>query len=232
MKFLEKNWILFVLLGIGIVLSLIWCLFTRKKANFRVWQSIVIVVVGFVYGLLAAMLFALIEKIFTGGEGATYRIFGPILYDTIYFIIIAKICKRSFYDIAAWFIPTIIISLIASRINCMFEGCCYGTLISFETDIRWPIREIEIGYHVVLLAFMCFCFLKDKFIKILYPIYFISYGVLRFILEFFRDMYLPSDPGVLHLAHLWSFLFVLIGVVWIILIKVNFANRFLKKEAK
>lgn len=230
MDFLRKNWILLVLLAIGIVISLIWCFLTKKKAGFKVWQIILIIVIGFIWGFFAAKLFALIEVGFVWNKSATYRIFGPILFDTIYFLILAIITKRSFYDIAAWLIPTIIISLIASRINCLFEGCCKGTLISYESEITWPIREIEIGYHVLLLIFICYCFLKDKLTKQLYPIYFISYGVLRFILEFFRDHYLEGESNVFHLAHLWSFLFILIGVVWLILIKVNFAEKYFKKS--
>lgn len=230
MAFFENNWFLLVALLVGIILSFVWCFLTRKKADVKVWQTILILVIGFIWGFFAAKFFALIEAGFVWSKSANYRIFGPILFDGFYFLILAAIMKRSFYDIAAWLIPTIIISLIASRINCLYEGCCYGTLINHEGEARWPIREIEIGYHVLLLGFICYCFIKDKFTKQLYPIYFISYGVLRFILEFFRFQYLPTDGSTWHLAHLWSIFFILIGAVWLILIKVNFGERYLKKH--
>ncbi len=77
------------------------------------------------------------------------------------------------------------------RIGCFFAGCCHGK----ETDAwygivmngvkRVPTQLFEAIFLFVLFAITTVLYFKDK--RYMFPVYLISYGLWRFIIEYFRD---------------------------------------------
>ena len=114
-------------------------------------------------------------------------------------------------------VPGLIISLIAIRINCFYQGCCIGLFIP-NTNFRYPIRELEIVFQVVFLLFSAKRVLRKEYDGTLYPLYMICYGCIRFAYEFFRE---PENLfwGKIHAPHIWSVISIAVGAIIYYLLK-------------
>ena len=55
---------------------------------------------------------------------------------------------------------------------------------------------------------------KDKTSGYVYPIYMLSYGIFRFIIEFMRE---ANSHSVLHIGHIWSIISILVGCIALLL---------------
>lgn len=121
------------------------------------------------------------------------------------------------------FIPIgIAIAHAFGRFGCFWAGCCYGK------EAEWGLQCAAIGEHTLpynviptQLFEMCFLLLLAGVMALLYfrfkfnynfGVYAISYGVWRFIIEYFRD----DDRGALILglqpSQFWSILMVIVGI--------------------
>ncbi len=79
-------------------------------------------------------------------------------------------------------VPSILIAHFFGRLGCSLRGCCWGKMLVFgELSLMFPARELE----AVFLLVMFFVLSKKAYFKRL-PVYLFSYGVFRFVLEFFR----------------------------------------------
>ena len=117
--------------------------------------------------------------------------------------------RRQALVLARWGVYFLLgFTLACARVNCLFSGCCLGLPIS-GTSLRWPTREAELLYYAVILFFFVRKTLRGKTDGTLYPIYMISYGILRFFLEFLR---VSPTHTLFHLSHLWALLCLLTGL--------------------
>lgn len=101
------------------------------------------------------------------------------------------------------FIPIgICIAHAFGRLGCFFGGCCYGQEADWGlycagsynkfTGVYTvgpqvvPTQLFEMSFLIILAAVMAFLYFRYKF-KYNFSVYAISYGIWRFIIEFFRD---------------------------------------------
>lgn len=76
----------------------------------------------------------------------------------------------------------LLIAHFFGRLGCSLRGCCWGQSLSFAgTEILLPVREVE----AIALLIMGIVIPKKSKEKTLW-VYLLSYGLLRFVLEFFR----------------------------------------------
>ncbi len=86
------------------------------------------------------------------------------------------------------------VGIALGRVGCCMQGCCLGkpTALQFfsvrdEQGIpRWPASEVELGFQLVLLTLMWLLRRDLRFKNRLIFLYFICYGVFRFVHEFMR----------------------------------------------
>ena len=154
--------------------------------------------------VLCAKIFAFME-----GEPGGMSLYGGLFFLPILFCGIALLTKRSIADACDVFTIPNIVTVFCARLNCVFSGCCLGKVIPGTDGIRWPTREIELVLYVVLYIVLRNKIRKEHFKGKLYPIYMISYGTFRFIVEFFRES--EHDFGWFHISHLWSLIAVAVG---------------------
>lgn len=158
------------------------------------------------FSMISVLLFACFEELITFGsyiKGAvsTYGIylFCPIL---IYCFYNKNDIKRIFDMFAVYVCP----SMIFQRFRCILSGCCSGKTF-FHTDFHWPTRESEIVFYFLVLLFFISEIEKEQIKKgCMFPVLMISYGLFRFVNEFFR-----IGNGIFHLAHIWSILSIIVG---------------------
>jgi len=89
-------------------------------------------------------------------------------------------------------VPSITLFHTIARVGCIAAGCCYGISIDFNilsfTLKKFPVREIEITFLIIMTFLFQIKILKNRLI-----IYLFTYSLLRLILEFFRG----DDRGYL-----------------------------------
>ena len=114
------------------------------------------------------------------------------------------------------------------RIGCFGNGCCGGRTLA--SGFTWPTQIMEsIGDFAILYYLIR---MEKKEGQGLYPRFLVGYGVLRFIIEFFR---VSSEGKVLDTAHLLALLSIAIGLSIVLslteLRKKN-ANKHRRRERK
>ena len=176
---------------------------------------IIIGIIAIIVGWLSAVLFqALYNYIANPSKGFHFGgmtfigglLGGIITFIGVYFIYVYGINPRlkegnffkSDMNKGIWFLVriapiSITIAHAFGRIGCLFAGCCYGQ----RTDEWYGIWNAELGYKTVpvqlyesiflfVLAIVMIVLLFKFHSKDTMAIYLVSYGIWRFIIEFFR----------------------------------------------
>jgi phosphatidylglycerol:prolipoprotein diacylglycerol transferase len=157
--------------------------------------------------------------------GLTY--YGGFTSAAIFVLAYVRIKKISILKLVDFFAPALALGHAIGRIGCFFAGCCYGK----ETNVAWSVvfRDKNslavLGVHLhptqlyesfgnFLIFFFLYLYSKKEHKEgFLVSFYFISYAVLRFVVEFFR-----GDPGrggqyfALSVSQILSLILFIIGV--------------------
>ena len=135
-------------------------------------------------------------------------LFGGVFLMPLAYWLGAKISKRPLDEVFDVFTPCMIFTVMCARVNCILSGCCRGLPIPGTNGMRFPTREAEIVFYLILLAVLCPRIWKERLQGRAYPVYMMCYGAFRFIIEFFRE---ADSAGLFHRAHLWAMITLLLG---------------------
>ena len=129
-----------------------------------------------------------------------YVFYGGFVFGILTFLVMSKIlhCKMSEY--ANVLVKAIPLAYAFGRIGCFCAGCCYGMPsdsilgVVFENPIGlapvgvklFPIQLFECVFNLLLTILLWWIDLKCSKKNILVPLYFLTYSVERFVIEFFR----------------------------------------------
>lgn len=199
--------LLFCLAG-GTAMSVLWLWVFRQRLDVRVYAIFPIALVHTVAGVLCVSLFAGLESFrLTISEGMS--LYGAIFLLPILYWTSGQFFRRDLRYVFDIMTLCMVSTLILARINCIVSGCCQGLLLPGSNVLRWPTREAEMLFHIILLVLFVRRLRRQEQPGTIYPLYMISYGVFRFIIEWFR----AGDALFLglHPAHFWSLLSVIIG---------------------
>lgn len=214
--------ILILLLSAGAVFTAVWLILLRKRLDMPWYAAIPLAILSTVYGVLTAKVFAFLESGFNTDSFGNMRLFGVVFFMPLAYWLGAKLSKRSYREVFDVFTPCIIFTVMCARINCIVSGCCIGLPIPGMNGVRFPTREAEILFYIILLICLCPRVLKGKYRGQAYPIYMISYGAFRFVVEFFRS---ADTSSVFHRAHIWALITLIIGISIYAEIKSETATR-------
>lgn len=202
---------LWLLLLVGAIFTAVWLVLLRDRLRMEWWIAIPIAIMHTAFGVFAVKVFAFLETGFDVESIGNMSLFGGVFLMPVAYLLGAKVSKRPPGEVCDLLAPCMIVTVMCARVNCIVSGCCKGILIpGTTTGMRFPTREAEILFYVVLLAILCPKIWKRKTEGKAYPIYMVGYGIFRFIIEFFR-VYDDSDM-LLHRAHLWAVVALIIGV--------------------
>ena len=200
-------WIAFI---VGMYMITAWFLKFQKELNIRFWTAVVLAISHVAIGVTAMKLLAIVEAGGNLEKAANFRLFGAVFVLPLFYYSWAKIAKKNIPLVMDIAVLNCIFGMITGRINCLVSGCCEGTVLFPGSDIRWPLREIELVYSVVMIIFWGRKILKKQTYGQAYPAFMLSYGILRFLMEWVRDEYTGS-LGMFHLAHIWSLISIVVG---------------------
>ena len=198
-----KEHSLVMLLLLGTLFNVFWLSSMRNRLRMKWYAVVVVSVLHTAIGVCSVKAFAFLES----GDIGNMSLFGGVFFMPVAYWIGAKFTKRSFREVCDVFTPCMLFTLMCARVNCMIAGCCTGLIIS-GTHFRFPTREIEIFYYIVMIILLIPRVKKNKNPGSIYPLYMASYGVLRFFDELFRTS--PAER-LFHIAHLWAAIAFLVG---------------------
>lgn len=205
-----------------ILLNYFWLSKCGRVFGFSKKAALLIAILHDIIGFYAMKLLAIIEVGGNLDKAANMRLFGAVFVLPFLYYACSKALKvqpGKMMDIAA---ISCINGLVMGRIDCLVGGCCKGILI-MGGPLRWPLREIELVFYIGFILLFYRKILQNKTNGEVYPLYMISYGALRFILEWFREEY-TTNIGILHLAHIWAILSVLIGASFYFSVSTGIVN--------
>lgn len=199
---------LILLLGCGTLFNVYWLHRCRERLHLR-WPSVLLLsVLHTVLGVLSVKVFALFES----GDFSNMSLFGGVFFMPLFYWGVAKLAKQKAADVFDVFTICLVFTLMCARLNCMISGCCLGAHIPIEglTHLRFPTRELELLFYVILLSRLWRKVLSGSARGMIYPIYMISYGIFRFVTETLRVS--NRTDSILHISHLWALLSLGIGI--------------------
>ncbi len=217
-----RSYGLYILLAIACAVTFLWLYFNREKLKAKWYALLIVSLMHIIYGVATVRIFAFLETAGSKTAG-NMSIFGAVFFMPIAYFLGAKISKRKVSLIFDIFTVPLIATLFCARLNCFLTGCCTGTPIPFMPDVLWPVRGGELVFYAVILEIFAVRIRKGLTNGEVYPIYMISYGVFRFITQFWRAEY--TQIGPLHLSHYWAILSIMIGTLILILMKRSEKNR-------
>ena len=199
---------LFVILAAGTVFTYFWFMKYRDKLRFSRWQALLASIVHTVWGVLCVVTFAMLEVMRLSAFG-NLSIFGATFFMPILFFAFSKLGKRSAADVFDIGAVSMMFTLMCSRFNCLVTGCCKGIPLFGSQTLRWPTRELEIVFYIVLITIFALKIKKGRGGGMCYPIYMIAYGAFRFVIEWLR---VYDSPSFVHRAHIWAIISLFLGI--------------------
>ena len=215
LSFIQQH-ILWIILTVATLVSFVWLTHFQKDLRIKWYAALIIAVLHTLIGVVCVKVFALLEGFICGVEPGNLSLYGGVFFMPLFYFLGAKIFKRDTRMVFDVFSFPLIFTLLCSRFNCLFNGCCLGLPIG-DGDVRWPTRGAEIIFYIVLLIILDRKIIKRRFDGTVYPIYMLSYGIFRFIVEWFRES--EHLIGVFHISHIWSLLSIAIGLIFLIVLK-------------
>lgn len=196
---------LYLLLGIGTLFNVLWLWEFKSKLNMSMAAVVFISIFHTVAGVLSVKVFAFLESGASGGMS----LYGGIFFMPVLYYLGAKVSKRNVVEVFDVFTLCMIFTVMCARVNCWISGCCGGILIPGTEEMFWPTRQLEIIFYIILLIKLGSKIGKKPCDGTAYPIYMISYGLFRFVIEWLRE---PGiQIGIFHTAHIWSIFACVIG---------------------
>lgn len=194
-----------LLLGVSSVFTCFWLLHFKEALRLGRLEAVVLSITHVVIGVCAVSLFAFLEAPSEYTLGVQ-SLFGGVFFMPLAYGAWAKITKRDYKTVFDVFSVCLVFTLLCARTNCMISSCCLGKLIPGLDGFRWPTREFEILFYVVLLIHIVPKVLGNRNCGEIYPLYMMAYGLFRFVNELLR-----SGNGLFHLSHLWALISFIIG---------------------
>lgn len=200
---------LFLLLAAGTLFSFLWLFRFREKLRMTWWAAALLSVLHTLVGVVSVMAFAVL-KTFNLDDWGNMSLFGGVFFMPLLYLAGAKLFHRSPALVCDLFTPCIVGTVMCARVNCIISGCCKGLLLPGNSGLRWPTRELEILFYLILLVILIRRISRGQNHGEIYPIYMIAYGAFRFVIEWFREA--DSPFGMFHLAHIWALICLGLGL--------------------
>lgn len=215
----------FIILPLGLILCCIIGLRRRLIYGVGTGKSFALTFVLMICGVIGAKLLYMLE---TAGQPFTISgvsFYGCVFFVPLAFILVAPVAKmkyRNCMDFMGTYIPLVLAMI---RVGCYFTGCCGGKLVTIlGHSFTPPVQLIEMAADLLIFIYLLIREGRGSAIKgSQYPVFMISYGILRFILEFFRAN--VTYYGPLTQAQYFSILSVIAGETILILCQKKSMNK-------
>lgn len=205
-----KEHALLILLSLGTVFNMFWLYRFKGKLDIKIPVIIILSVLHTVVGVLSVKAFAIIEGFGDLSVVGNMSLFGGIFFMPLFYAAVSRVMKRPLAVVFDYCTICMVFTVMCARINCIISGCCKGAYILGTDGPRWPTRELEVLFYIILLYYLINIIRKENNKGQVYLIYVTAYGIFRFVEEFFRES--AASLGVFHKAHLWALISLGLGI--------------------
>ena len=197
-----------LLAGLGIVTGMLF--FERDARRYLTdptdYYLPIVITVILSFGGAVLLQWYLESGIHRGGAGFSMTFYGGLITGVAVFSIICRVIGKNVLYSLNLFTPSLAIAHAFGRIGCFFVGCCYGSpsgtapgVVYPTGSLPWmrygaiPIHPVQLYEAGGLVLLFCALALFRKGFRYRFSIYAVTYGILRFALEFLRG----DDRGIL-----------------------------------
>jgi phosphatidylglycerol:prolipoprotein diacylglycerol transferase len=215
------------MLAIALLSGFAFAYFRQKdeKKRDHVLASFVLAILGTIFG--SRGLFVLLNigyfitnpgEIIAAWDGGLV-FYGGFLLSLLLMFIYFKINKLNTLEYLEMFLPSVALGLAITRIGCFLNWCCYG----IQSSLPWAIKVgSDVARHPTqiyssIFDFALFLFLwrfgKKKHTQgLIAALFFILYGIFRFLIDFIRYYDNVYYFGFLTAFQIISLVFIVTGV--------------------
>lgn len=224
-----------IMILIGIVMCFVYLeIYYRARKLDRFLLSaieingVIAIIVGVVFSVLFQNLYDFIENPSAYSWTWAMTFYGGLIGGVLsflggYFLFIKKKFGPQMKDLLVIAPASITIAHGIGRIGCFLAGCCYGKLTDSWLGVdfpgigkRYPTNLFEAIFLILLSVALLLLAIKKNF-QYNTPIYLISYGVWRFLIEYLRDDHRGDFVMGLTPSQFWSIVMVFAGIAYIFL---------------
>lgn len=206
----------------GMVGMLILLLLRRKRFTLSVFKCILFTLLLTVSGVLGAKILYILENfkstIENGISLGGMSFFGSVFLIPIMMPLVGKLFKLKLGETLDICGPCVALMIAFMRLGCFMQGCCGGWVANFgNVQFVWPTQLMEFVGDIAILIWLLHFERLNQMRNKLYPLFMISYSVLRFFIEFLRykaDLWLGLGHG-----QWFAMLAIIVGLIWIYVCK-------------
>ena len=149
--------------------------------------------------------------------------FGGFILASLTAVVYARAKRLSLAKLMDVLAPSAALGHMFGRLGCFFNGCCYGKPCALPWAVQFPRPHLMAGIPVhpteiyealgnlaIFLGLTAF-YRHKRFDGQIFWMYVLSYGALRFVVEFFRGDYDVHYLGVLTIGHVIALLLVVLA---------------------
>ncbi len=150
---------------------------------------------------------------------------GAAFFAIIYFAIYRRLSKERIIHALPIIPCCILIAHAFGRIGCFFAGCCHGRVTESFLGVQFPGDNYKVlptqlweAFFLFLMFGICTYLLLQHRYRLTFPLYTLSYGIFRFVIEFFRGDHRGSFIPGISPSQFWCILIVIGSIPFFILL--------------
>ncbi|MFZ2357585.1 MAG: prolipoprotein diacylglyceryl transferase [Candidatus Omnitrophota bacterium] len=192
-----------LLLVIAFMVSSTLSIIEAKKQNINPEVIFNLLFVGFIFGVIGARIFYVIQNFNYFFENP-YEIimlqhgglswFGGLILGVFSAILYIRSKKLSVYKVFDLVIPFVALAQAIGRVGCLLNGCCYGK-VSEKFGIYFEVHNASLlptqiySSLLLVLIYIILRFLQDRPHRVgqIFFSYLLLYSLKRFFIEYWRD---------------------------------------------
>lgn len=233
-----------IMVAIGILCAFVILLWILKKKqiepkfiDFLFYNGLISIAAGFCFAALFQAIYDYISNPdagfhFNGGLTFIGGLVGGVLSFLVIYCIFRNKYTTRLYEVISIFPCSILIAHALGRIGCFFAGCCYGKETNSIFGIQFPglthpvhpTQLYEAAFLFLLCAVCVYLIVKRDF-KYNMPLYLITYGIFRFLIEFIRGDERGSFIEVLTPSQFWSVVMIITGICVLFVMQKNIRRK-------
>ena len=156
--------------------------------------------------------------------------YGGFIVASLAGVVYARRKRLPVAKLADIFAPSVALGHAFGRLGCFFNGCCFGRACTLPWAVRFPpphamagipvhpTELYEVFGNLVIFAGLSAFYRHKRFDGQIWWGYVLSYGVLRFTVDFFRGDYATYYFGVLTIGHLMAMAMIVVAATALVLI--------------
>ncbi|BDF71095.1 prolipoprotein diacylglyceryl transferase [Oscillospiraceae bacterium] len=216
-----------LMFALGVAAMILLLCLRRSRYRLSLVQAILSGLLLAVFGVIGAKLLFIAENwrtvLQSGITPGGMSFFGTVFLLPAILALTAPLFRMRPLAFIDYCTPAVPLMLAVMRIGCFFTGCCGGVSITLAgATFPLPVQLFECALDFLILDVMLQIEKKHGPSGALYPLFMLLYGIVRFLLEFFR----MTEKVLLRLSNgqYFSILCIVFGGLLLFRLKRKFIN--------